>query len=205
MRIYWTKADPRHKIQLDRFIISFSRSELDPEDPAQVLKGHLTACEIARELFPEHQSVVATQIDGRAGLVHCHIGASDVNMITLKGMDSIKYAHFHFSKESDRICQRCIDLDTPKLAAEREPPSVRGTKLKNERIRMENAKEIEIAQAEGRAPILKEEEYIWREDLKQRIKEAATGAIDEADFFSRLRSPGVEDERKNATSKQPEH
>ena len=205
MQIYWNKADPRHTTQLDRFIISFAKTELDPSDPAQVLKGHLTACEIAREVFPDYQAVVATQIDGKGGLIHCHIGVNDVNMNTLKGMDSIKYAHFHFSKEIDRICQRCIDSAPMELAAEREPPSVRGTKLKNERIRMENAREIEKAQAEGRAPVLKPEEYIWRDDLKRRIREAATGAADEADFFSRLRSHGVEVEKKAATKKQPEH
>ena len=98
-------ADARHTTQFDRFIVSFSKTELDPSDPAQVLKGHLTACEIARELFPGHQAAVATQTDGQGGLIHSHIGVNDVHTEVRRLILHVMLAFAEF--ERDMIVSRC--------------------------------------------------------------------------------------------------
>lgn len=37
MQLVWNKADPRHKTQIDRFIVSFSFDELDPDKPEDLI------------------------------------------------------------------------------------------------------------------------------------------------------------------------
>ena len=39
MQPLWDKADPRHKTQVNRFIVSFATSELDPDSPEDLGKA----------------------------------------------------------------------------------------------------------------------------------------------------------------------
>lgn len=69
----------------------------------------------------------------------------------------------------------------------------------------------------GYEPDLIPEKYIWIDDLRERIKRAASGAADEEEFAQRLRLDGVElvpqkdkatgrlSYRHRATRTQPEH
>ena len=82
MRPYWARADVRHTTQIDRYILSFSKKELDPTNPADIARAHHIACQLAEIIAPEHQAMVATQTDGMGGLIHCHIAVNDVNMVT---------------------------------------------------------------------------------------------------------------------------
>lgn len=88
MQIFWDKADRRHTTQVDRYFISYALSELNPDNPEDVLKAHNIGCEIAREIAPGHQAVVATQTDGKGHKIHTHIDVNDVNMETLKGLST---------------------------------------------------------------------------------------------------------------------
>lgn len=104
----------------------------------------------------------------------------------------------------------------PEVAPERINQTVRGARIKNEQIKAANALEVKRAKAEGRAADIKPLKYIWQDDLRERIRAAAKGAADEADFAKRLRLSGVElvpHQAKDgtlsslhpATRKQPEH
>lgn len=73
------------------------------------------------------------------------------------------------------------------------------------KIRELNAKEAESARAEGRDPVLLPEKYVWKVDLKQRIRDAAEVSTCEEDFFRELTARGVECEKRSATKKQPEY
>ena len=232
MQPFWDKADPRHKIQINRYIISYSKKEVDPKDSIAVAKAHHVGCEIARFLSSgldpnsdrdralakaigcpvkqlegkgKHQAMVATQTDGRGGCVHIHIAVNDVSMDTNRGLQSGLYLHAHLSKIVDYISEKYFDLDIPELAPEKEPQSVRGLKIKNEKIKKENTEETERAEREGREPVLQELKYIWIDDLKERIKDAAMNAEDEEEFFRQCRFRGVEVEKRKATKKQPAH
>lgn len=213
MQPFWDRARESHTNQVIRYVISFSPKELDPNNPADVLKGHEIGCEIMREIAPGHQVAVFTQTDGVGGKIHIHGIANDVNMETYKRIPSINTHQHHFAQISDRICSQYFELDTGhSMAEEKEPHAVRGAKKKNREIREANAKEIEEAQKENREPVLKKEKYIWKEDLKQRIQRAAEGAEDEQDFFERLKAERVRlipdnegNYRRHATKTQPVH
>ena len=197
MQPFWNKARSNHTIQADRFIISFALEELDPGDPEDCFKALEIGCEFARTNAPDCQSAVFVQADskgrdGRGGKLHIHVITNDVRMSDCKGLDPRAYAHFHFSRIVDRICGRYFTPARPELAPERIPPSVRGARLANEKIRAENAKEFRQALEEGRHPELKDEKYIWRDDLCERIRIAASGAYDLESFAQRLRLDGVE-------------
>ena len=47
--------------------------------------------------------------------------------------------------------------------------------------------------------------YIWQDNLKARVREAATAATDEDDFFRQLTLRGVEGKKREATRKQPNY
>lgn len=195
MQLVWNKADPRHKTQIDRFIVSFSFDELDPDKPEDLIKALDIGCEIAKTIAPDCQAAVFVQTDGAGHKVHIHILVNDVTMTDYKGLDSKAYAHWHFRPIVDEICRRYFDLAQPELAPERINQTVRGSRMKNEQIRAENARELLRAAAEGRAidqTKIKPEKYIWQDDLRERIKNAARGAADEAGFAQRLRMDGVE-------------
>ena len=232
MQPVWDKADVRHTTQIDRYIISYSKKEVDPDDPEQVAKAHFVGCQIARflsrginpnsqkdRLLAEkigcsveqlsgkgmHQVMVSTQKDGKGGCVHIHLAVNDVAMDTHRGLNSGLYLHAHLEKIVDYISGIYLDLDLPEPAPEKEPQSVRGLKAKNEKIEKENAEEILKAEKENRKPVLMPLEYIWIDDLKGRILESADEAEDEEDFFQKCRLRGVEVVKKKSTKKQPEH
>ena len=219
MQPFWDRADSRHIIQVDRCIVSFHPSELDPDKPEDCAKRLAIGCEIAKRNAPDNQSAVFLQKDGKGGKIHLHILTNDVNMSNYKGIDPAAYAHFHFQKIVDEVCQQYFDLAEPEAQPEKVNPSVRGSRMKNEQIRAANELERQRAAAEGREvdpEKIQAERYIWQDDLRQRIKKAAIEATDEADFAHHLRLSGVElIPHKNkdgslsylhpATKKQPAH
>ena len=205
MQLFWNRADSRHKIQLDRFVISFSPDELNPERPEDVLMAGAMLTEFAREYLPGHQVAVFIQTDGKGGKIHGHLAANDVHMETFKGMDSKCYAHFHLEKELDKFCEQYFDLAKREPMPEKESQHVRGLRQKNAEIKKANDEEIKAAKMEGREAELKPLVYIWQDDLKERVKQAAAASTDESSFFKQLTLHGVEAAKKPATKKQPEH
>lgn len=205
MQPFWIRADSRHKIQIDRFVISFSPDELDPENSEDILKAGAMLTEFAREYLSGHQVAVFIQTDGKGGKVHGHLAANDVHMETFKGMDSKCYAHFHLEKELDKFCEQYFDLAKREPLPEMESQHVRGLRRKNVEIKKANDEEIKAAKAEDRTPKLKPLAYIWQDDLRDRIKQAAAASTDESSFLKQLTLHGVEAEKKPATKKQPEH
>ena len=195
MQPFWDRADSRHIIQVDRCIVSFHPSELDPDKPEDCAKGLAIGCEIARRNAPDNQSAVFLQKDGKGRKIHLHILTNDVNMSDYKGIDSKAYAHFHFQKIVDKVCEQYFDLVQSDAQPEKVNPSVRGSRIKNEQIRAANELERQRAAEEGREvdpDKIKAERYIWQDDLRQRVKDAAARATNEQSFAHQLRLSGVE-------------
>lgn len=195
MRPYWERAHFRHTTQVNRLIVSFHPSELDPDKPEDCVLGLAIGCEIAKRNAPDNQSAVFLQKDGKGGKVHLHILTNDVNMSDYRGIDPSAYAHFHFQKIVDEVCQQYFDLAKQEAQPEKVNPAVRGARAKNEQIRAANELEKQRAAEEGREvdqDKIRAERYIWQDDLKKRVKEAAARATDEADFAHQLRLSGVE-------------
>lgn len=195
MRPYWARAHFRHTIQVDRLIVSFHPSELDPDKPEDCVLGLAIGCEIAKRNAPDNQSAVFLQKDGVGGKIHLHIITNDVNMSDCKGIDPSAYAHFHFQQIVDDVCKEYFDPAKWEAQPERINHAVRGARAANEKIRAANELERQRAAEEGREVDpnkIKAERYIWQDDLRQRVKEAAARAKDEADFAHQLRLSGVE-------------
>lgn len=192
MQPFWNKADPRNKTQINRYILSFSDTELDPSDPKNSLKALAIAREFAQAIAPDHQAALFVQTDGKGGKLHVHILINNVSITDNKGLPSSVYYHPYFSPIVDNICQQYFDLAEPEAAPERINQAVRGARMINEQIKAANALEVKRAKAEGRAADIKPLKYIWQDDLRERIRTAAKGATDETDFAKRLRLSGVE-------------
>ena len=192
MRPLRDRMDARHKIQVNRYVVSFSPKELDPDNEAD----QLTALEIGRRIAetnaPDCQSAVFVQADGKGHKLHVHILTNDVRISDHKGVDSKAYYHPHFRRLVDQVCKDYFKLDEPGKAPERASQSVRGRRAMNEKIRERNRAEVEDAELEGRKPVLETEKYIWQDDLRERIKRAAAQATDEDSFAQALRLDGVE-------------
>lgn len=218
MQEYWDRADPRHTNQVNRFIISFSRDELDPDKPDDVMKAADICVQFAREIAPESQSAVFVQTDGESGLVHGHVLVNDVQFTDLKGLAKSARYFPAFSGVANRICESYFDAKAPGegLAPERVNQNVRHQREANKKIRERNERERQEAEAQNRKAELVQENYIWQDDLRARIKRAAEAAENEKEFARLLREDGVElipeydkdggmSYRRHATKTQPVH
>lgn len=205
MQVYWNRARSNHTMQIDRFVVSFSRKELDPDNPADIARAGAILCEIAEKLGPDHQALVAVQTDGAGGLIHGHIAMNDVSMRDNKGLPATQY-HFSSLKQIvNEVCAQHFDLDRGQLTPDRVTQTIRTKREKNEAIEKANVAEQQRAVAEGREPMLQPKEYIWSDDLKGRIREAAKASGSEDQFMAECRRRGVEIEKRKATKKQPEY
>ena len=185
---YWKKANSRNKIRIHRIVQSFSREELNPENPADILLGHEIGVRTAKELYGEDcQIIVATQTDGKGHCVHNHILVSNVTL-NGTGLASERTFHPHVRRVTDEITAQFIDIPDVKPAVEKESPEVRGMRISNR-------------EAEGTSDV----RYIWQDDLRNRIRISASEAQDMDDFFARLQMHGVKATVRKATKKQPEH
>ena len=185
----WEKASSRNVIRVHRIVQSFSRKELDPDHPEDVLIAHEIGVRTAKELYGEDcQVIVATQTDGEGHLAHNHILVSNV---TLDGDGLINERTFHprIRQVTDEITAQFIDIPEPEPAHELESPDVRGMHIYNAETAPENGSE----------------KYIWQDDLKKRIRDAASVSKNMDEFFQQLQERGVKGIAKTATRKQPEY
>lgn len=183
----WDKASSRNKIRVHRIVQSFSRKELDPDNPEDIAIAHEIGVRTAKELYGQDcQCIVATQNDGEGHLVHNHILVSNVTM-NGTGLTNERTFHPTIRKTTDEITAQFIDLTEPEPAPEVVTPEVRGMRTGN----------ADAAEGEAR--------YIWQDDLRRRIRDAADAAKDMDDFFDQLLSRDVKGMLKKATKKQPEY
>ena len=77
---------------------SFKRGEITPE------LAHKIGVELAEQMFPEHQVLVATHLN--TGTYHNHFVINSVNMFTGKKFDCNKGAYFRFRGLSDELCEK---------------------------------------------------------------------------------------------------
>lgn len=82
---------------------SFSKDELDPDDPASWEKSQDLARALVKDRFPGHMALIATEVNGRSGLVHNHIIVDAISSIDGKSIDSNLVTHSRLAVEHDRI------------------------------------------------------------------------------------------------------
>lgn len=178
----------RNKTEGWRVIQSFGPGELDADEPSDVAKAHEIGIRLAEAMWPGFEVAVFTQSDGKGHKLHNHLFVCNVNKETYKGCDHNQTFHPRIQEKSDEICSQFFDLHEPEKADEKVPRTVRAK-------REINAQRV----PEGEAPL-----YIWQDDLKSRISEAALEATDFESFQEELVSRGVEIDIKQPTKKHPE-
>ena len=183
----WQKASSRNKVRVHRIVQSFSREELDPDNTEDVAIAHEIGVRTAKELYGEDcQCIVATQTDGEGHLVHNHILVSNVTM-NGTGLTNERTFHPNIRRKTDEITAQFIDIPDAEPAQEVITPEVRGMRTSN----------ADAAEGETR--------YIWQDDLRQRIRDAATVSKDMDGFFLELQRRGVKGVAKKATKTQPDY
>lgn len=184
MGIFWKKAKPNHKIQVRRIIGSFSKKELDPEDPNAKYKAMEMATEFSEKFYPDRQAAIFIQDDGEGGCIHFHLIVNDCAMTDNKGCSADQQKFWYVEKKFDELAKSYIELDTGGPAKDKTTQTER-------RKRKENQKAIEAGEPE-------KVEYLWRDDMKSRIRESMKEATDREDFLKRLTAHGVEGEYRSS-------
>lgn len=166
MERYWNRASDMMKVQVRRVTQSFSEKELDPNNPDDIFKAHEIGIETGKKFFGDRQFIVATQTDGKSGLVHNHIFGNNVDLITNKGMTGPEYHYQRLRDISDEVIkENGVELDLGESHGE--------VYTQTERAKREN------------------DEYVWKDDLRDRIREAMTEATNEDEFIDALDDLGV--------------
>lgn len=185
----WKKASSRNKTQMRRIVVSFSPKELPPDDPNSPLKALEVGMEIARRGYPGHPFIIAVQNDGKGGKIHIHMLSPNINMITYKGFTDEETKHWYLEKQVDEVCKDYFELDSGRNNFEKVSQSERRKREENEAIRKEN----EGLPEEKQKPLF----YIWKDDLKERIRTAMGEASGHGDFLTCLLKHGVKGEFKH--------
>lgn len=174
MQVRWNKARKNHTTQVLRIVQSFSRNELNPDNPEDILTANMIGQEFVQKYYPDRQAMVFTQIDGKPGLVHNHVIISDTDLIASKGCTKEQYYFPKIMEWTNEIAGQYMKLDF-------------GEKTEDKTTQTERHKR-EVG------------EYVWKDDLKSRITEAMQTSETEADWISNLTKYGVNMD----TSKFPE-
>lgn len=165
MQKYWMTAGKNHTTQVLRIVQSFSKKEFDPESPNDILAVNILGSKFASEHYPGRQCMIFTQTDGKSGLVHNHIIINDVHMETNKGCRNQQYYWPTLKKWTDDIASKYTELDYGDKAIDKISQT--------ERTKREQGK------------------YVWKDDLKERVKKSMDEAISIENFFERLKQNGI--------------
>ena len=178
MEVFWKKAKPNNKIQVRRIIGSFSKNKLDPENPNSKYKAMEMATEFSEKFYPDRPAPIFIQDDGEGVCIHFHLIVNDCAMTDNKGYSADQQKYWYVEKNFDELAKSYIELDAGEPAKDKITQSER-------RKRKENEKAIEAGEPE-------KVEYLWHDDLKNRVREAMEEATNREDFLKRLTAHGVE-------------
>ena len=173
MNRYWRRARSNHKIQIIAIVQSFSKKEFDPKNKGDILKANQVGQQLVNEHFNGRQALVCTQIDGKKGYVHNHILINDVSMIDLKGCTKQQYYYKNIEIWTDEITQEYTILDLGEKNAEEKV-------TRTERAKREKG------------------EYVYRDDIRERVLAAMKNSASEEDYFRRLSKNGIGVKKKNS-------
>ena len=168
-------ASSRMTVEARRIIISYSKAELQPDDPAAALVADQIAQDFVREAYPGHQAVIATQRDGKGGCLHTHVILCNANMYTHKGVTDEQKYYKYVEEHSRKAAEQYIDVIDKR--AEKNAQRITQT----ERALREDATA-----------------YIWKDDLRDRITSARQKSADFAAFQAALQADGVSVEQKKS-------
>ncbi|PTL38118.1 relaxase/mobilization nuclease domain-containing protein [Alkalicoccus saliphilus] len=171
MEVIWNrfgKIDGSY-VQAYRVIQSFPLEQLDPDNPDDVDKVNEMGLELASELFPDKQALVATQGDGESGLLHNHIIVNSVSFTDGKSLRAERTNWYHVAKMSNAVVNR-HGYDTMSF----EVPESRSLRKASQELSNQG-------------------KYVWETDLMDRIKAVMQeqDVHDRGAFCDRMKEEGV--------------
>lgn len=171
----WEQASKRNQNQIRRIVASFSENELAPQGEDSAYIALEIAQKFVEEAYPNRKAAIFVQNDGKGGKLHVHILVSNVDSIEHKGCTDEQTNFRYVENRFDRVAGRHITLDN-------------GKKAKDKFSQTERALEEESEEAveNGGAAV-----YIWKDDLRERIRVAMHNATSEDDFLEALEDEGV--------------
>lgn len=92
-------------IEAYSLVQSFGHDELDPDDPESWSRANDLGRAFAEDRFPGHPVLVATEINGRSGMVHNHLIVGAVHPETGKSLDSNVVTHARLAIAHDRVLE----------------------------------------------------------------------------------------------------
>ena len=180
----WRHASAKNKNQVRRVIVSFSENEISSDSPDAAVKAMKILMELSETYYNGFPCTICIQNDGKGGKLHGHLIFSNVSAIDYKGFTDDMTAHWYLKKAVDEVCSKYFELDKGQHAYEKVSQSERRKREENEVIAKENAALPEEAQK----PLF----YIWKDDLKERIRVSMAEATSREDYLKRLAAHGVE-------------
>lgn len=201
MKPYWLKARANHTTQVRRIIISFSKNELQPNSEDDVETANTIVKEFIKTYYPDRQAALFFQNDGEGGCLHCHAIVNDISLTDHKGCSRTQQYYKYVRHGIDTVAAKYIELDKGGKLEARQTHTERAKAKKAAKIMEEHP---ELQGAELRKALIEKKVYSYKEDLKQRIHDAALMSSDEKEFFKKLRSVGI-DVTTKTTPKYGEH
>lgn len=171
----WARASGKNKNQIRRIVASYSTKELDPDNMDCAYTALEVAQEFVEEAYPNRKAAIFIQNDGKGEKLHVHILVSNVDSIEYKGCTDEQTKFEYVKQNFNRVAGRHITLDNGKKAKDKFSQTERALEKENE----------EAVESGGAAV------YIWKDDLRERIRIAMENASSEDDFLEALEDEGV--------------
>lgn len=175
MALDWARASGKNKNQIRRIVASYSTQELDADNMDCAYTALEIAQEFVAEAYPNRKAAIFVQNDGKGGKLHTHILICNVDSVEGRGCTDEQTNFRYVENRFDRVAGRHITLDN-------------GEKAKDKFSQTERALEEESEEAveNGGAAV-----YIWKDDLRERIRIAMENTTSEDDFLEALEDEGV--------------
>lgn len=202
MNEYWMQASSRNKNQVRRIITSYSKEELDPDDPKSAYIAGEIAREHAKKYYPGRQVLICVQKDGVGGCLHTHALVNNVSYIDLKGCTDEQTKFHYVAKTMDETAKQFIEL---KMDYADKWDEVTGRAILPKDKVNQNVRRMRDVNREAIANGEEPPHYIWEDDLKNRVRQAMEEATSRDDFEKRLTAHGVEIGRSGSSKKYGEY
>lgn len=168
MQTEWSKPH-QSKVQTHHYIQSFEKTELDPKNPDDISRCNELGYQLAQKIIGKghHMAVIATQIDGKSGLLHNHIVICNQDYQTGKALAG-RTASIEIARKKNDTVLKANGMTQP-------------DKLTDEYTA--NTDLVRKIEDNGG--------YSWKGDLQRRIEQAQEKSGDWNEFTDNLDELGV--------------
>lgn len=221
----------KKKIPAYSLVKSWSKGELNPDDPESInLALESTKLLLEEQFGKDRQYIVVCQKDGTGGKIHTHGIVCNTNISTGKAISGNDKYWKYVAYKSDEIDKRLgiKNLNKDKIyekygqlfAQKREDKDIVTRaekeimsrnkeaerknlyiKTNNDSIRRRNKNMEALGLPTEPLQELHKVKYLWKEDLKSRIKEAKRSSKDIEEFKDRLNTAGVNVKARSSKQK----